>query len=77
MLVEALGSSKPIALVICVATTMGLRWISLRFNILSPTEVNLDKVKDPIKKVATTTKSLGNKVARRPDREDDASHRGR
>lgn len=76
-LVEALGSSKPVALVICVAITMGLRWISLRFNILSPTEVNLDKVKEPIKKVATTTKSLGNKVARRPDREDDASHRGR
>ena len=71
------GNSKPVALVICVAITMGLRWISLRFNILSPTEVNLDKVKEPIKKVATTTKSLGNKVARRPDREDDASHRGR
>lgn len=61
-LVQPLCISKPIALVACVAVTMGLRWLSLRFNILSPTEVNLSKVKEPIKKVASSTRSLGSKV---------------
>ena len=30
--------SNVVALVVCVVVTMGLRWLSLRFDIKSPTE---------------------------------------
>lgn len=39
-----LGISHVIAVVGCVAVTMGLRWLSLRFNIMSPTEVDLTRM---------------------------------
>ena len=29
------------ALIVCVAVTMGLRWLSLRFDIKSPTEEDI------------------------------------
>ena len=37
----ALGVSHTAGVVVCVAVTMGLRWLSLRYNIMSPTEVDL------------------------------------
>ena len=33
--------SNVAALVVCVAVTMGLRWLSLRFDIKSPTEEDI------------------------------------
>ena len=36
--------SRIVAVVVCVAVTMGLRFWSLRYNIMSPTEVDLAKV---------------------------------
>lgn len=38
------GVDKILAMVVCVSVTMGLRFISLRYNIMSPTEVNLSRV---------------------------------
>lgn len=41
LLVDGLGLYNMAALVTSTCITMGLRWISMRYNILSPTEVNL------------------------------------
>lgn len=60
-----MGMPKIIALAACVAVTMVLRWASLHYNLLTPTEVNLQAVKEPIKKVARGTRELGGRVARR------------
>ena len=38
------GISHTLAVIACVAVTMGLRFLSLRFNIMSPTEVDLARV---------------------------------
>ena len=38
------GISHVAAVVVCVVVTMALRWVSLRFNIMSPTDVDLTKV---------------------------------
>ena len=38
------GVDKILAMVVCVSVTMGLRFISLRYNIMSPTEVDLSRV---------------------------------
>lgn len=40
------------AAVISVAVTMAVRWWSIRYNIMSPTEVDLHKLPEPVKKVA-------------------------
>lgn len=48
-LVENFHAPNILALVVCVAITMALRWISLHYNILTPTEVNLDRVARPIR----------------------------
>ena len=40
------------AAVIGVAVTMAVRWWSIRYNIMSPTEVDLHKLPEPVKKVA-------------------------
>lgn len=39
-----LGVSHVVAVILCVCVTMGLRWLSLRYNIVSPTEVDLGRV---------------------------------
>lgn len=41
---DAAGMSHVTGVVACVAVTMGLRWISLHYNIMSPTEVDLAKM---------------------------------
>ncbi len=38
------GISHVAAVVVCVVVTMALRWVSLKFNIMSPTDVDLTKV---------------------------------
>lgn len=43
-LVEALGMNNMLALVAGTAVTMALRWASLHYNILTPTEVDLSRV---------------------------------
>lgn len=43
VLVETFGVLNVIALVACVAVTMALRYVSLRFNITSPTDVDLTR----------------------------------
>lgn len=48
-LVENFHAPNIFALVVCVIITMALRWISLHYNILTPTEVNLDRVARPIR----------------------------
>lgn len=44
VVLAAAGVSHVIAVVVCVVVTMGLRWLSLRYNIVSPTEVDLMSV---------------------------------
>ena len=41
VLFAAAGISHVVGVVACVGVTMGLRWLSLRYNILSPTELDL------------------------------------
>ena len=38
------GVSHVLAVIACVVVTMGLRWLSLRFNIMSPTEVDFTRM---------------------------------
>lgn len=40
----AAGVPHVVGVVACVAVTMGLRWLSLRYNIMSPTEVDLSRM---------------------------------
>ena len=58
LLVECLGIWNIAAAVTSVALTMVIRWVSLAFNIMSPTEVDLHKVARiarPIKRVGMKT----------------------
>ncbi|MDY2777208.1 MAG: TRIC cation channel family protein [Collinsella sp.] len=50
-MVESLGLPKVMALSICVVITMLLRWASIRFDITTPTEVDLGHVAAPIKRM--------------------------
>lgn len=52
VLVQCLDIWNIAAAVIGVAVTMAVRWWSIRYNIMSPTEVDLHKLPEPIKKVA-------------------------
>ena len=52
VLVQCLDIWNIAAAVISVAVTMGVRWWSIRYNIMSPTEVDLHKLPEPVKKVA-------------------------
>lgn len=52
VLVQCLGIWNIAAAVISVAVTMAVRWWSIRYNIMSPTEVDLHKLPEPVKKVA-------------------------
>lgn len=51
-LVQCLDIWNIAAAVIGVAVTMAVRWWSIRYNIMSPTEVDLHKLPEPVKKVA-------------------------
>lgn len=52
VLVQCLDIWNIAAAAISVAVTMAVRWWSIRFNIMSPTEVDLHKLPEPVKKVA-------------------------
>lgn len=52
VLVQCLDIWNIAAAVISVAVTMAVRWWSIRYNIMSPTEVDLHKMPEPVKKVA-------------------------
>lgn len=52
VLVQCLDICNIAAAVISVAVTMAVRWWSIRYNIMSPTEVDLHKLPEPVKKVA-------------------------
>lgn len=52
VLVQCLDIWNIAAAVIGVAITMAVRWWSIRYNIMSPTEVDLHKLPEPVKKVA-------------------------
>lgn len=52
VLVQCLDIWNIAAAVIGVAVTMAVRWWSIRYNIMSPTEVDLRKLPEPVKKVA-------------------------
>lgn len=52
VLVQCLDIWNIAAAVIGVAVTMAVRWWSIRYNIMSPTEVDLHKLPEPVKKVA-------------------------
>ena len=51
-LVKCLGMWNIAAAILSVALTMLVRWWSIRYNIMSPTEVDLHKLPEPVKKVA-------------------------
>lgn len=52
VLVQCLDIWNIAAAVISVAVTMAVRWWSIRYNIMSPTEVDLHKLPEPVKKIA-------------------------
>lgn len=52
ILVQYLDIWNIAAAVTSVAVTMAVRWWSIRYNIMSPTEVDLHKLPEPVKKVA-------------------------
>lgn len=52
VLVQCLDIWNIAAAVIGVAVTMAVRWWSIRYNIMSPTEVDLHKLPEPVKKAA-------------------------
>lgn len=52
ILVQCLDIWNIAAAVISVAVTMAVRWWSIRYNIMSPTEVDLHKLPEPVKKIA-------------------------
>lgn len=52
VLVQCLNIWNIAAAAISVAVTMVVRWWSIRYNIMSPTEVDLHKLPEPVKKVA-------------------------
>ncbi|QWT18220.1 TRIC cation channel family protein [Collinsella sp. zg1085] len=46
---------KVLALIACTVLTMVLRWVSLKYNILSPTEVNFSQMARPLRRFKTRT----------------------
>ena len=52
VLVQCLDIWNIAAAVIGVAVTMAVRWWSIRYHLMSPTEVDLHKLPEPVKKVA-------------------------
>ena len=51
-LIESLGMWNIAAAILSVALTMLVRWWSIRYNIMSPTEFDPHKLPEPVKKVA-------------------------
>ncbi|MBY4797790.1 TRIC cation channel family protein [Collinsella sp. AGMB00827] len=51
--VELVGMPKMAALILCTALTMVLRWLSLRYNILSPTEADLGRITRPLRQIGS------------------------
>lgn len=64
VLVQCLDIWNIAAAVISVAVTMAVRWWSIRYNIMSPTEVDLHKLPEPVKKVARPVVRPVRKAAR-------------
>lgn len=64
VLVQCLDIWNIAAAVISVAITMAVRWWSIRYNIMSPTEVDLHKLPEPVKKVARPVVRPVRKAAR-------------
>lgn len=64
VLVQCLDIWNIAAAVIGVAVTMAVRWWSIRYNIMSPTEVDLHKLPEPVKKVARPVVRPVRKAAR-------------
>lgn len=63
-LVKCLGMWNIAAAILSVALTMLVRWWSIRYNIMSPTEVDLHKLPEPVKKVARPVVRPMRKAAR-------------
>ncbi len=63
-LVKYLGVWNIAAAAASVAATMLIRWWSIRYNIMSPTEVDLHKLPEPMKKVARPVVRPVRKAAR-------------
>lgn len=63
-LVKYLGVWNIAAAAASVAATMFIRWWSIRYNIMSPTEVDLHKLPEPVKKVARPVVRPVRKAAR-------------
>ena len=63
VLVQCLDIWNIAAAVMSVAVTMAVRWWSIRYNIMSPTEVDLHKLPEPVKKVARPVVRPVRKVA--------------
>lgn len=69
VLLESLGIWNIAAAVVATAITMLVRWWSLRYNILSPTEVDLTRVKravEPIRRVARPIARPIRRIYRKP-----------
>lgn len=64
VLVQCLDIWNIAAAVMGVAVTMAVRWWSIRYNIMSPTEVDLHKLPEPVKKVARPVVRPVRKAAR-------------
>ena len=64
ILVQYLDIWNIAAAVTSVAVTMAVRWWSIRYNIMSPTEVDLHKLPEPVKKVARPVVRPVRKAAR-------------
>lgn len=64
------GISHVIAVVACVVVTMGLRWWSLHYNIMSPAEVDLTKV--DLDEVITTV--VPSRIRRKPGLQPRGTH---
>lgn len=45
VILASVGISHVVGVVVCVAVTMGLRYISVRFNIMSPTAIDISKMR--------------------------------
>lgn len=72
ILIESLGMWNIAAAFIATALTMFIRWWSIRYNIMSPTEVDLHKLPEPVKKVARPVvrplRRAGNHISERTER---------
>lgn len=52
-MIESLHAPRMLSIVVGTAVTMLLRWVSLRYNIVSPTEVNLERMARPLRRIGS------------------------